>query len=81
VAGGACIAGAALWFLLAAREGGFLLGALLSLFSTDEDLEKAADRGLYGRHWEDVKGPFYLAVFGLGLIMIAQRLGGAALTH
>jgi hypothetical protein len=73
MAGGASLLGAA------AHEGGFLPGALLSLLTSDRDEE---DPGFHRRflrdHWNDVKGPFYLFLFGVGLLMIAQQVGRAA---
>ena len=74
--GGACIAGAAVWLLLAAHEGGFLPTALWSLLSSDRDPD---DPGFHRRfmrdHWDDVKGPLYLFLFGVALFMIAQQVG------
>jgi hypothetical protein len=31
-------------------------------------------RDLLGGHWQDLKGPFYLIVFGAALVASAQRL-------
>ena len=83
VAGAGCVAAAAVWFLLAAREGGFLPAALLSLFlPSDRDrspsrLERDIGVHLLGEHWEDVKGPFYLMLFGAALMLCADRVATA----
>lgn len=66
---------AGLWVLLAGLQQGFLLEALSSLFG-DRDSSQRADRHLFREHWHDVKAPFWLAVFGLSLILIAQRMAG-----
>ncbi len=76
-AGWGSILAAGVWFLLAAREGGFLLSALVSLFWPDADDRRSANKGLFRSHWDDLKGPFYLLLFGLALLMIAMPRGPA----
>ena len=76
-AGGGCVAAAAVWFLLAAHEGGFLPSALLSWFLPDRRDRQSFDHHLFSEHWEDVKGPFYLLVFGVALMLSADRLASA----
>jgi hypothetical protein len=69
--GAGCIAAAAVWFLP---------GALLSLFLPVDrdrgplDEQRQLDRNLFQEHWDAIRGPFYLMVFGAGLMMCATRL-------
>ena len=77
LAGIGCIAAGAVWELLAAFQGGYLGALLQSLGDEDEARGRRRERGLKAAHWEDMKGPFYLIVFGAGLMLCAARLAPA----
>jgi hypothetical protein len=71
-AGIGCIAVGAVWEVVAAVQGGFPASLLWDRF--DPDRTSRSHRDLLGGHWEDLKGPFYLIVFGAALLASAQRL-------
>ena len=77
LAGFGCIAAGFVWELLAAYQGGYL-GALFAAWWDDDDARgRRRARDVKSAHWEDMKGPFYLIVFGAGLILCAARLAPA----
>ena len=71
-AGIGCIAVGALWELVAAYQGGFLI-SLLRHRGDDHGRGRRSERDLVAAHWEDLKGPFYLIVFG-AVMLCAERL-------
>ena len=73
-AGIGCIAVGAVWELLAAYQGGFLLSLLGHRSDDDHARGRRSERDLVAAHWEDMKGPFYLIVFGAALMLCAERL-------
>jgi hypothetical protein len=77
LAGIGCIAAGAVWELLAAFQGGYL-GALFEAFGDEDEARgRRRERGLKAAHWEDMKAPFYLIVFGAALMLCAERLAAA----
>ena len=77
LAGIGCIAAGAVWELLAAFEGGYLGALFESRGDEDSARGRRRERNLRSAHWQDMKGPFYLMVFGAGLMLCAERLGVA----
>jgi hypothetical protein len=73
-AGIGCIAVGAVWELVAAYEGGFLTSLLWHRGDEDHARGRRSERDLVAAHWEDLKGPFYLIVFGAALMLCAERL-------
>jgi hypothetical protein len=71
-AGIGCIVVGAVWEVVAAIQGGFLASLLWDRFDPDRTSQSRQD--LLGGHWEDLKGPFYLILFGAALVASAQRL-------
>ena len=72
VAGYGCRGISAIWFLIAAVQGGFLVSALFGFFGDKYDRHEA-DAYVFREHWEDAKGPFWLMVFGVGLLLLSTR--------
>lgn len=73
VGGFACFGVAAVWFFLVAYQNGFLGTAFWAAFMQDR-WDKSASRELLDEHWHDVKGPFWLVVFGVGLLLAGAQL-------